>query len=415
MAIPLLVNTLTLKTFGQSMQPLFRDGDVISIKKIPYKKIEIDDIVTFLRNKKLISHRVVYKTDKYLVTTGDNNFFVDKKVTPKQIIGKVVSVKRLEESILLDSIYLYQSSIYWRELALLNRFFKKNGINYLFLKGLPLHLFYGKKIPRRIYADCDLLVAKNDISQVEDLLTKLSYKKEYENNRILPAFLEKERSEITFNKLIKKVVVSLDLHTEVAFLMKSFGDLDPLYPKKLNEELTEEFFRSKQTVSIESEQFPVLSLPKLILYLALHLFSHNLKGHHRFEQLSFLLRKQTNLNVLELAKDINVFKLNSYVYPVFILMSKYYKIKFPIAFLRSIAPDEGRLVYIKRRVLSGNSPFGIEQKWDRGAARFKHIFYLSPNKLTNRVLIFFKPHIIYAIFWVMTQKIKTALLKQVSF
>ncbi len=398
------------KTFGQSMQPLFRDGDVIEIRKITFPKIKVDDVITFIREENLISHRVVYKTDKYLLTAGDNNQSVDKKVIAKDIFGKVVSITRGNEKIQINSIYLYQSSIYWEEIVKIKKIFDKMGIEYIFLKGLPLYLYYEKKIPQRIYADCDILLAEKDITKAADLLEKMGYQKRLSHNSFLPAFLEKGRPENTFNKRVKKVIVSLDVHTEMAFLMKTFGDLGPIYPKYLINNLTQRAFEKKQIISIENEKFPVLKLPQLIIYLALHLFSHNLKGYNRYELLSYLL-KNRKVDYEELSAEISNFKLNSYILPVFLILKKYYKVNFPQNFIKDINPGIEKTLYIKRSILNKKNPFGVDKKWERGSDRFKHIFYLSPNKLTKKIFIFFKPHIIYAIFWVLFHKAKSVTMR----
>ncbi len=398
-----------IKTFGQSMYPLLMNGDVIKIEKISYSKINVDDIISFYNKRKIVSHRVIFKCDQFLITAGDNNRFADKRIKPKDIIGKVTSIKRAENEFPLDNIYFYQSSIYWQEILKIKSLFEAKRINYIFLKGLPLHLFYKKIIPKRFYADCDLLVAEDDCNRAYKILADQGYKKKITNYGILPSILETHRAEETFEKLVGKVVVSFDIHTDIAFLMKTFGDLNPLYPNQLLNELTQRAFEKSRIITFENIQFPILNLPQLILYLTLHIYSHNLKGYNRYELLSFLFKTQKNIDYSEIAEDIKRYKLNSYVYPVFLILKKFYSINLPASFLKQVAPGKSKVFYIKNKVLKQNQPFETEQKWRRGSERFKHTFHLSPNKLNQRLFIFLKPHIVYAILWVLIHRVRSTI------
>ncbi len=398
-----------VKTFGQSMEPLFRDGDSIEFEKIPFSKINIEDVITYIKYDKLISHRVIYKNKDYVITKGDNNEFADNRVNKTNILGKVKRIHRSNQSIELNSIYLYQSAIYWREISKLKILFEKEGIGYLILKGLPLYLYYKKDPPKRIYADCDFLIHNLNVQKVEKTFLKLGYIKRPSHNSFLPTFLETSRPEITYEKRVKKVLVSFDIHTEITFLMKTFGDLNPIYPNKLIDGLTNMAFEKTELVKIEGLVFPILMLPQLILYLSLHLFSHNLKGYNRYELLAFIL-KNKKVDFEELSNNIVQYKLQNYIYPVFLLLIKYYKVKLPQSFLRKVSPGIKERKYIKQKMLNRSAIFGNEQKWQRGSNRFNHIFNLSPNKLIQRILIFIKPHIIYAIVWVLIQRYK----KQIS-
>ncbi len=86
--------SFAFKAEGDSMLPILHPNDVVQYKKINFKQIRINDIILVHKNKRLFTHRIIYKTDRYLITKGDNNLESDGKIYPRQIIGKVAKVKR---------------------------------------------------------------------------------------------------------------------------------------------------------------------------------------------------------------------------------------------------------------------------------------------------------------------------------
>lgn len=62
-----------LKSQGSSMLPLLQPDDIIYFKKSAFPRIITNDLVMVEKNKKIFTHRVIYKTIKYVVTKGDNN------------------------------------------------------------------------------------------------------------------------------------------------------------------------------------------------------------------------------------------------------------------------------------------------------------------------------------------------------
>jgi Signal peptidase, peptidase S26 len=82
---------------GISMNPLFREGDMLEV--VPYhgREIELGDVVAFSPPEKpgKVIHRVVAVKPGGLVTKGDNCVAVDDWIlTPGDILGKVVAIHR---------------------------------------------------------------------------------------------------------------------------------------------------------------------------------------------------------------------------------------------------------------------------------------------------------------------------------
>ena len=86
---------ISLILYHGSMQPTININDVIIVKDCDIKELKIDDIITFNKDKKIISHRIIKKIEKndkfFFLTQGDNNNIEDKGlIEEKQIYGKVI-------------------------------------------------------------------------------------------------------------------------------------------------------------------------------------------------------------------------------------------------------------------------------------------------------------------------------------
>ena len=82
---------------GPSMNPTFKDADILEI--IPYdeRKIRCGDVITFmpLNGEFSITHRVISISDKGIRTLGDNNSNIDEGyIQPKNILGRVIKARR---------------------------------------------------------------------------------------------------------------------------------------------------------------------------------------------------------------------------------------------------------------------------------------------------------------------------------
>jgi signal peptidase I len=403
----LRLKTLPLKSTGQSMLPILRPNDVVYFKKTPFLKIKVNDLIIFKKKNQLITHRVIYKTKKYLITKGDNNLNFDGKIYPKQILGKVYQIKRNGQIFKPETLYLIQSTYYFSEIVKIKKEFDKENINYVFLKGLPLHLYFEGKHPQRLYADCDVLIDKKDFQKAEEILFSFGYQKADTSLSSFQKKLQDKQVENAYFKTINGFAVVFDLHLEVVFMMTQLGKLEALYPQKLIDDLTEEFLKTKRKIKINNEPFLILDTCYLILYLALHLFHHNFTGAFRYDFLDKVIKK-IKISIKswqEIALIIKKYQLNNFVFPVFFLLKKHYKTSVPPLFIRSIQPINPLTRKLINKLTKINI-FNDESRLRAGIKRFLYLFLLSPSPLWKKVLIFFNPQVIFAVFWVVWKRIK---------
>lgn len=393
-----------IKTFGNSMYPLLQDGDVITIKKASFDGIKINDIICVYKNRQVFTHRVIYKTMNFLITKGDNNLLSDGKIFKKNIIGRLTSAKRGLVKFNPENYYLMQSTLYLNEIKKVTKELTKSNINFLFLKGLPIHLSYEMTYPRRIYKDCDLLIKRNNYSKLKKVLLSLGYKVHDMDLFSQQKRLRSQDLEVSFYKIINSIVILFDVHLEVVFAMTKVSNSDNLYPQKLINSLTDKFIEEKEFIKINGSKFPVLSFSNLFVYLALHLYHHNFKGSYRYDLIAFILRKR-KVKYEEVIKTVKDHKLENFIFPGFLLLKRWYRIDFPKTFLDSIAPDKKALRYIKKNIENINI-FDDKERISEGVERFMNLYHLSPNGIIKRITAFFSIEILYSAFWVMVRKIK---------
>ena len=377
------------------MEPLLYENDLVYFEKP--KQIKINDIV-LIKKKQLFIHRVIYKNSRYFVTKGDNNLISDGKIKPGQIFGRVVKVKRAKYSYKPASTYLIQSSLYLREIIKVKNLLEKNKIEFVFLKGLPLHFYFEGAHPKRLYADCDILIDKKYYLQVEKILLSNGYK------ATNFSFLKKQASvksdsfsERSYQKIIQGFPINFDVHLEAVFMMTQLGRLEALYPQKLINQLSDEFIKTKRVVKINNKSFFILNSKFLILYLALHFFHHNFRGAFRLDFLNKVIRKShpKEKDWLEIAQITNKYQLENFVSPVFLLLKKYYLTPIPDFMYGSVVTDPYKNINI----------FDSESRISSGIARFKNIFVLSPYPLWKKIFVFVNLEVIYLVFFVLKLKL----------
>lgn len=393
-----------LKVFGKSMLSILIPGDMVYFSKISFRKARVDEIVLAKQGSNVFIHRVIYKGDRFIITKGDNNPNSDGKITARNLLAKAYQIKRAGEVFDINSLYLLQSSFYLNQIMKIKKVLEQKGINYLFLKGLPLHLYFEGSLPRRIYADCDILIDKKDFLKVKRIFTSLGYKQASSALSSAHQKLKDKEPEVSFVKTISGFPVIFDVHLEAVFMMTQLGKLDPLYPQRLLDQYTTHLLENKRLVSIQDETYPILAKEDLIIYLLLHLFHHNFKGAYRYDLIIKILRKQ-QLDWNKLKDILTTYQLENFVYPVLLLLSKYYQPKLLPQAKKDITKWKINHNFLSQKILKEDI-FSDEPRAKSGVKRFLYLFLLSPSKFFRKILIFTNFQVIYSIFWTISAILK---------
>lgn len=392
-------NSFVVEISNSDMVPVLSQHDQAVFEKITFTKLRINDVVYGEQKGKTLIQRIIYIKNNYIIVQADKNTNTYVKLTQKGYIGLITGIKHDNDVVPLDSIYFLQSSIYWKEIEKVTKIFYKNKIEFVFLKGLPLHLFYEKAIPRRIYADCDILVEKMAMQKVERIFNNLGYKKS--NTESLIGKEMSEKAEISFTKNVDGGFVCFDVHREVVFLMSRVGDVDRLYPKKLFNSLNTKFLDEKRYRNINKQKYPLLSQSNLVVYLLLHLFNHNFKGTYRYYFLVNILKTVTNYE--EIRNTIKQYKLENFIYPSILLLNIFFLKNCGASKIISKKNMQGKKVKYIEKVVKNISVFQ-DDDISKGK-HFRLLFSLSPQPLWVKLLVFADTKIIFSIFWVFTKRI----------
>lgn len=315
--------SFSLKAEGNSMLPILRSGDVVYYRKTSFNEIKVNDLVLIKKNKKLFTHRIIYK-NHFLVTKGDNNPKSDGKIYPEQIISKLHQVKRGGRIFNPEQPYLLQSTLYFQEIIKIKEQLENKGIDFVFLKGLPLHLYFEGTHPRRIYADCDLFFYSQDRSKINNIMYGLGFRKEKKDESSYQTFSKKQTIEEDYYKIVNNFPIVIDIHFE-ALLMTiiPFDDFRANLSK-----LSSQMLKNKIYITVQKEKFPIFTIEDLLLYLFVHQAHHFWSGVFRLEFIYSVIKKE-NINWLYVITKAKQSGLINLVIPGFYLLNKYYQIKQP--------------------------------------------------------------------------------------
>lgn len=82
------IEMINIKVSGNSMLPIFHDGDVVTLKKVK-RDLCIGDIILRKSKGTLLLHRIVFINHHFIVTKGDNNPYADQPCILADVIGIV--------------------------------------------------------------------------------------------------------------------------------------------------------------------------------------------------------------------------------------------------------------------------------------------------------------------------------------
>lgn len=94
-SIPSVFGIKTFTIVSRSMEPTLEINDVVFIKKYDINKLQEGDIIAFIQDEDIITHRIerieINKNEKLFITKGDSNNTTDpKRINEFQIEGKYI-------------------------------------------------------------------------------------------------------------------------------------------------------------------------------------------------------------------------------------------------------------------------------------------------------------------------------------
>lgn len=375
------------------MAPIFVNNDILYYKKVAFRRIKTNDIIIVKKDRKYVTHRVIYIGDSYLVTKGDNNLHTDGKIYPDDIIGRVYRIKRKNNYFAPQDLYSTQSLFYFNEVNAITRVLRRQNVPFLFLKGLPLYLYYTNNNPQRLYSDCDILVKPSDFPKTKEILEKAGYF----HIETTPIRFSRGgiRPEYAFYKKIHGFPVLFDVHTEPVFLMAKVPT-ENLYPERYIDAMTTEYLNGCRMITLDGQKYPLLSPVHLIVYLALHFFHHNYRGAYRMALLNLVIHEELKgKNQKEIAAlwddiidHITDYRIQNIVYPCFIFLREYYQTAIPENIFQKIKPKGYAAWYIQNKILTID-PFTDQTAIESGIERYKSVLFLTPESLMRKLLTIF--------------------------
>lgn len=93
------VGPLRLTVTSDSMRPLLRMGDVVVVQPVDPQAIQPGEVLVVQRDGEWITHRLVGVDENGWHTHGDNTSYADEAVSADQIVGRVSTIERGNQTI----------------------------------------------------------------------------------------------------------------------------------------------------------------------------------------------------------------------------------------------------------------------------------------------------------------------------
>ncbi len=109
--------SFSFKAHGSSMFPFIRDGDILTVQTTETKSLCVGDVVFFRSiTNKLTAHRFIGGTElphtRLLKVRGDAHFRQYEKIDEKQILGRIIRIRRGDRVISLDYLFKRKAGLF---------------------------------------------------------------------------------------------------------------------------------------------------------------------------------------------------------------------------------------------------------------------------------------------------------------
>jgi signal peptidase I len=88
-----------LTVTSDSMRPLLRVGDGVVVQPIDPHALQPGDVIVVQRGGEWITHRLVAVDEHGWHTHGDDTCYGDKAASAAQIVGRVIAIERIDQTI----------------------------------------------------------------------------------------------------------------------------------------------------------------------------------------------------------------------------------------------------------------------------------------------------------------------------
>ncbi|MBL7198150.1 MAG: signal peptidase I [Candidatus Omnitrophica bacterium] len=232
------------QVISDSMSPLLKSTDKVSVKPVTVNELFCGDIVIFKIKEKLVVHRFLYrKGQDQFVTKGDNLSYTDNPINNDDLIAKVLIIKKGDFTIDLKEPIWKRSNRFLSKISILqSRYSSKNIFANLTKLILKLILFFINKQFRKISKiRVDYSLEKNFllISSKKELtatdkqrLKKMIIKKEIDWNQIITLALYNNIAPIIYRNLSQfdsELVPEETMETLKSYYTESFLKTAPLF------------------------------------------------------------------------------------------------------------------------------------------------------------------------------------------
>lgn len=378
-----LHNLNRIRTFGNSMYPLLRDGDIVYYTSIRKEDIRVDDILVIRCNDRYITHRVVNVIRGEIVTKGDNVSCADRCNKVSEIIGIVYQVKRGELVFPISHLYKLQGKIYKQELQKVIKLLDELNVSYVVVSGLPVYVHYEKKYPNILNLDCDILMNGKALRPLTSQMNELGYD-------LHEGFFSGSRKlKYTFIKKKSVYRVVINFYTLPPIGISNSDIIKYIYGSHLRSQLAKEMI--SQSEITWSMGFPVKLLKRemLILSIALQIFHHNFEGYFRYVLLSKLITTFYKDNCMwdKSVSLIKKYKLDFIVYLVFRLLIIHFDTQIPFCVIERIQPRRFLKTFI--RVYEYRNIWQRHSRFMSVFLRFISISVLSQTPWYKKILFVF--------------------------
>lgn len=98
---------------GDSMKPVLRDGDILTLKRLGKQNLFLGDIVLAIWNDKFVLHRIVLIKKNTVFLAGDNNLIQIEKVNRQNVLAKVYQYSRAGKGFKELSAFHKMLGLFW--------------------------------------------------------------------------------------------------------------------------------------------------------------------------------------------------------------------------------------------------------------------------------------------------------------